>query len=748
MLRVAGRLPSASPQVVQRTHYQGMRCLFRVSFFPKDPVELLRKDPAAFEYLYIQSRNDVIRERFGMEPKPEMLLGLTALHIYITVSATRPSQRVSLKSVEKEWGLEPFLPPSLLQGTKDKSLRKALSQQLKAHQNQPPWGAEGPSEPAPRGHQGKAGITTPQAKLHYLRLLNELPTFAGVLFSTVGLGEKQPATTLLVGPRHGISHVIDLKTNLTTVLSEFSKVSKIQLFRENQGVARVETSILDAKPLVLLMEWPEATNFTCLIAGYCRLLVDSKQMILSRPTNQPPPLPLTKAGAFHPLRFVPLGQVPVLSLNMGVPMMGLSPFAQVPQREAAGLPGQPPSQAAHPQGPMPRSQLLLKEGMLLCASWWPAFDLRTDVLEGQSIPGHPTTAREIFRWEAVCQQSSKTGHSVIKLEEQEVGRRVSNRMDAVDTWGKSIFLFCSRDPWLILLPSGQALDSLAAWPLVAPAGGHVLTANVCFATDSSPFLGHQPLAPGHLARKESRLLGGSLPSPTDPLGSELLSFCYLRLRERKKEPKSRTAVNENMILSEESRPRTKSDPTSESSGQDCHGAAQDCEPHGPEQECWANRARAYTLDSQQGSQPQHLYCDSCKAKVKRLQPAPQAPPVAPGYVLFMVDLTSLPPPGSDEEEDETTSLLPIAAPPPGFQDNSSDEDDSKRREPGRQLCSLLYEEIPVTLIDSMQTRTVRDHAQDLDDALVSTLQALEALAASEDGAAPQPQQTAGTPPPF
>lgn len=65
--------------------------------------------------------------------------------------------------------------------------------------------------------------------------------------SPCGQDEKQPATTLLVGPRHGISHVIDLKTNLTTVLSEFSKVSKIQLFRENQGVARVETSILDAK---------------------------------------------------------------------------------------------------------------------------------------------------------------------------------------------------------------------------------------------------------------------------------------------------------------------------------------------------------------------------------------------------------------------------------------------------------------------------------------------------------------------
>ncbi|XP_013922570.1 PREDICTED: FERM and PDZ domain-containing protein 3 [Thamnophis sirtalis] len=537
--------------VVQRTHYQGMRCLFRVSFFPKDPVELLRRDPAAFEYLYIQSRNDVIRERFGMEPKPEMLFGLTALHIYITVSATRPSQKVSLKNVEKEWGLEPFLPPSLLQGIKEKSLRKALSQQLKAHQNQPPWGTK---------------ITTTQAKLHYLRILNELPTFAGVLFSTVGLDEKEPATTLLVGPRHGISHVIDLKTNLTTVLSEFSKVSKIQLFRENQGVARVETSILDAKPLVLLMEWPEATNFTCLIAGYCRLLVDSKRTILSRHPSHPPPLPLTKA-------------------------------------------------------------------------------------------------------------------------------------------------------------------------------------------DSSPFLVRQPLAPaGHLAKKESRLLGGPVPSPRggsppDPLGSELLSFCYLHLREHK-ERKSGTDVNENLILFEESRPRTKSDPTSESSGRE------DGEPHGPDQERWANRARAYTLDSQQGSQPQQLYCDSCKAKVKRKQPAPHRGSNPGSTQDNVVDLTSLPPPGSDEEEDETTSLLPITAPPPGFQDNSSDEDDSKRRaaaaaamakgqEPGRQFCGLLYEEIPVTLIDSMQTRTVRDHAQDLDDALVSTLQALEALAASEDGAHPQPQQTAG-----
>lgn len=55
-----------------------------------------------------------------------------------------------------------------------------------------------------------------------------------------------------MGPRHGISHVIDLKNNLTTVLAEFSRVAKIQLYRESQGVARVEVTIHEAKVIQYL----------------------------------------------------------------------------------------------------------------------------------------------------------------------------------------------------------------------------------------------------------------------------------------------------------------------------------------------------------------------------------------------------------------------------------------------------------------------------------------------------------------
>lgn len=31
-----------------------MKCFFRITFVPKDPVDLLRRDAVAFEYLYVQ----------------------------------------------------------------------------------------------------------------------------------------------------------------------------------------------------------------------------------------------------------------------------------------------------------------------------------------------------------------------------------------------------------------------------------------------------------------------------------------------------------------------------------------------------------------------------------------------------------------------------------------------------------------------------------------------------------------------
>lgn len=47
------------------------------------------------------------------------------------------------------------------------------------------------------------------------------------------------------------------------------------------------------QPLVLLMEWPDASNFACLISGYYKLFVDPKRNIFLRAPGQSQ---LTKAG--------------------------------------------------------------------------------------------------------------------------------------------------------------------------------------------------------------------------------------------------------------------------------------------------------------------------------------------------------------------------------------------------------------------------------------------------------------------
>lgn len=110
----------------------------------------------------------------------------------------------------------------------------------------------------------------------------------------------------------------------------------------------------------------------------------------------------------------------------------------------------------------------------------------------------------------------------------------------------------------------------------------------------------------------------------------------------------------------------------------------------------------------------------------------------------IIDLTSLPPPpeGDDEEENDDllqTLNLAIAAPPPGFRD-SSDEDDHQGSR-GRRTAT---NDIPVSLIDSVPTQVSGGTQQVFNDAVVSTLQALEALAASEDQSRPQSDNTSGS----
>ncbi|XP_008072333.1 FERM and PDZ domain-containing protein 1 [Carlito syrichta] len=261
-------------QVVEREESHDYRCLFRVCFVPKDPLDLLKEDPVAFEYLYLQSCSDVLQERFAVEMKCSSALRLAALHIQERIYACAQPQKISLKYIEKDWGIENFISPTLLRNMKGKDIKKAISFHMKRNQNL--------LEP-----RQKQLISAAQLRLNYLQILGELKTYGGKIFNaTLMLQDRESYIALLVGAKYGISQIINSKLNIMSTLAEFANISRIELTEESEKVSLVKVYLQDVKVLSLLLESNSAKDLACLIAGYYRLLVDPVTCIFLWPGNK------------------------------------------------------------------------------------------------------------------------------------------------------------------------------------------------------------------------------------------------------------------------------------------------------------------------------------------------------------------------------------------------------------------------------------------------------------------------------
>ncbi|XP_011478516.1 FERM and PDZ domain-containing protein 1 isoform X1 [Oryzias latipes] len=247
-------------KVVQKKDSHDYRCLFRVCFIPKDPMDLLQDDPSTLEYLFLQSVGDVLQERFIEEMMCGMALRLAALHMHERLASCGQT-RMSIKSITKEFGLESFVCPTLLSNLKRKDLRIALSYHLKKIQ----------SLLEPR----QKIISATQARLAYITQLGELISYGGRSYSaTMMLQDKEVSVNLLVGAKYGMSQVINHKLNVISTLVEFSNISRVELLSESEKVSLLRISLHDMKPFALLMDSLAAKDLGCLLGGYCKLLVD------------------------------------------------------------------------------------------------------------------------------------------------------------------------------------------------------------------------------------------------------------------------------------------------------------------------------------------------------------------------------------------------------------------------------------------------------------------------------------------
>ncbi|CAK1541912.1 unnamed protein product [Leptosia nina] len=239
-------------RIAARPGSHKMRCLYRMVFMPTSAAELAQRDLAALDYLYMQCCNDVAQDRFAPELQPEVALRLAALHIHQHALAHNLSPaKLTIKVVEREFGLERFVPCSLLESMKRKELRRLVAHFLKLNAQM-------------TGSQRQ--LTQLQAKLHYLDIVGGLPSYGAKCFSS-----SRPERVLLVSPRFGLSQIIGRGSSVPQSIASLEEVESIRVKSEYCGSAEVAVFLQRDRVLALLMDERDAEEMPLVIAGYYQL---------------------------------------------------------------------------------------------------------------------------------------------------------------------------------------------------------------------------------------------------------------------------------------------------------------------------------------------------------------------------------------------------------------------------------------------------------------------------------------------
>ncbi|KAH8358936.1 hypothetical protein KR093_003372 [Drosophila rubida] len=244
-------------RIAARPGAHKLRCLFRITFVPISAAELAQRDLHALDYLYLQCCNDVNQERFAPELQPELALRLAALHMHQHALANNfAPAKLTVKLVEREFGLERFVPVSLFEGMKRKELRRLISHFLKLNAEM-------------TGSSSKV-LTQLQAKLHYLDIIASLPSYGAKCFSTNQ--REGMERVLLISPRFGLSQISSARNSVPQPISAIEDFTHVVVHREDDVTCSVSIYMLGDRAVKFVMEDRDACEFSLVLGGYYRLL--------------------------------------------------------------------------------------------------------------------------------------------------------------------------------------------------------------------------------------------------------------------------------------------------------------------------------------------------------------------------------------------------------------------------------------------------------------------------------------------
>ncbi|KAJ8968098.1 hypothetical protein NQ314_002469, partial [Rhamnusium bicolor] len=243
----------------------------RVRYLPTSLRELHDKDKVTFHYYYDQVRNDYHTE-LHKKVDQDVAVQLCCLEIrkyFKDMPQNVLDKKSNFEYLEREIGMQKFIPNSVLEKIKSKSLRKSIQAQFKKF----------------------AHLTDVESMFKFLEILKYHTNFDQERFRVDFGSSFTVPVELVIGPDIGISHT-NVQASTTKKIADFDQIQAIQTLVsdcEEHTKATLQLRVAGTQE-VLFFTCPNldvAESLADLIDGYCRLHSGAQSSIWNRKDSNP-----------------------------------------------------------------------------------------------------------------------------------------------------------------------------------------------------------------------------------------------------------------------------------------------------------------------------------------------------------------------------------------------------------------------------------------------------------------------------
>lgn len=246
----------------------------KVRFLPKSFQELFQRDKVTFFYLYDQIRNEYMRDiAENIDPEVAIRLGCIEMRRFFKdMPQVAIDKKSNFEYLEKEVGLKRFLPRSVIETMKSKTLRKLIQHHFKQY----------------------AQYAEHECVYKFFDTLKTVCKFEQERFRCALGSGWSISMELVIGPDVGISYLTE-KASSPTHMADFSQVQSIQTSAsDNKGFLQIKVAGATEPLTITCASVDDAEDMADLIDGYCRLVHDISTSVWSRKDEKIPRTPKSR----------------------------------------------------------------------------------------------------------------------------------------------------------------------------------------------------------------------------------------------------------------------------------------------------------------------------------------------------------------------------------------------------------------------------------------------------------------------